>query len=201
MMELDELKKELNARMSQDRQRSEADISSLLKSDTVSVLHKLKKSLQLEITLSVVFALLCSYMIFFSNSWQYRVLFSILGIVSVGFIAVLYFLLKKTEITISSATIRENLEKLTIIIEGYSKRYIQLLLFFLPLCFALGVWLSYKDPDNALRPLTAETILLLAGAMLVLGVIVYVFTKWYMKKLYRNYIEQLKVSLKELEDE
>jgi MFS family permease len=202
MMELDELKKELNLKLAGGQpQRSAGDIGALLKARTVSVLQQVRKSILFEMIISVAFAISCVYVIIFSDSWQYHLLFSILGVIAAGFIAVLYFLLKKTNSTINASTIKENLEQLVIIIEEYTKRYVQLVLFFLPVCFALGVWLSYNDPENVLKPLTLQTIVLLCGAMILLGMMVYVFTKWYMQRLYGKYIEQLKASLREFEEE
>jgi glucan phosphoethanolaminetransferase (alkaline phosphatase superfamily) len=201
-MELDELKKELNLKLAGGQpQRSAGDIGALLEAGTASVLQKIRKSILFEMLISVAFALLCVYVIVFSVSWQYHLLFSILSVIAAGFIGVLYFLLKKTNATIHSATIKENLQQLITIMEEYTKRYVQLVLFFLPVCFALGVWLSYNDPENVLRPLTRKTVLLLGGAMVVLGVMVYVFTKWYMRRLYGKYIGQLKASLREFDEE
>jgi drug/metabolite transporter (DMT)-like permease len=202
MMELDELKKELNLKLAGGQpQRSAGDIGALLKAGTVSVLQQVRKSILFEMIISVAFAISCVYVIIFNDSWQYHLLFSILGVIAAGFIAVLYFLLKKTNSTINASTIKENLEQLVIIIEEYTKRYVQLVLFFLPVCFALGVWLSYNDPENVLKPLTLQTVVLLCGVMVLLGGIVYIFTKWYMQRLYGKYIEQLKASLREFEEE
>lgn len=181
--------------------RSSEDLSILLKKDTVSVLQKLKRSLLFEIIFACLFTLGCTFMIVFTDSWQYHTLFIILGVMGIAFNIVLLLLLRKMNTVVQTSTVKQNLAKLVRIIEEYSKRYLQLTIFLLPACFALGVWLSYNDPENVLRPPDGKLISILTIAMLVAGIAIYLFTRWYLKKLYGNYILQLKELLKEFDEE
>jgi hypothetical protein len=201
-MELDELKKQLDTEMMAGRQpRSAEDITSLMKRSTGSLLQKLKQSLLLEMIIAIAFAALCTYMIFFSNSWQYRTLFSIFSIIALGLIIVLYVLLKRTNAFISISPVKQNLQQLITILEEYVKRYLQLTLFLLPVCFVLGVWLTYNDPENILSPLNSKTVALLSTAMIILGTTFFFFTKWYLKRLYGDHLRQLKELLTEIDEE
>jgi hypothetical protein len=200
-MELDELKKQLNIEMMTGRQhRSAEDIISLMRKDTGSLLQKLKQSLLLEMIIAIVFAALCTYMVFFSDSWQYHTLFSMFSIIAVGLIIVLYVLLKRVNEFISISPVKQNLEKLITILEEYVKRYLQLTLFLLPVCFVLGVWLTYNDPENVLLPLDWKTVVLLSTAMIILGTTFFFFTRWYLKRLYGDHLRQLKALLTEIDE-
>ena len=200
-MELDDLKQRLNTRMATHEQRSADDIAVLIKNDTTSLLQKLRKSLVIEMIIAVVFALLCVFVVMLTTERQYIILFGILSMISVAFIAVLYILLRKIDTTISVAPVKENLQKLIRIIDEYVRRYLQFTLILLPVCFCFGVWLTYNDPDNALKPLEWNTIALLGATMLVLGAVIYIFTKWYLRTLYGRHLRELKALLQELNEE
>jgi len=200
-MELDELKKDWNSKGVKDQQRSVDNIASLLNSDTASVLHKIKKSIVIELVISFAFAALSVYVILFSYLNIYKILYSVVGILCILFIAVLYFLLKKINAALKIYTVKKNLEQIIHITEEYTKRYMQLTMLLLPICFVFGVWLSYNDPEMAMYPLTWKTVIILLLCMLMAMVLLYAFTKWYLRKLYGNYIQQLKTLLKEFDEE
>lgn len=201
-MELDELKKELNQKISGGaQQRTEMQIASLLDSSATSIVQKLRRSLVAELVISVLFMCVCLYMIFFNPYWAYRVFFITFSVVGIGFTIVLFLLLKKIDALSGASNVMQNLDKLIHILDEYVRRYLQLTLILLPICFVFGIWISYNDGEQVLKPLEKRSIALLAVTMVSLATIVYFFTKWYLKKLYGNYIQQLKALLRELAEE
>ncbi len=201
-MELDELKKELNQRLLHTpKERSGPDIAALIRKDTVSVVKQLERSLRLELAVSVVFASLCVCMLFINDAWLYDTLFTLLGSIALLFIGILYLLLRKATRLTGASPVKQNLQKLVNIMDEYIKRYLQLTLVLLPICFVFGVWLSYQDPEMVLRPVDEYLLLYLLAAMIVLGAGAYYFTRWYLDRLYGNYLRQLKALLEEFDEQ
>ena len=199
-MELDELKKELNLRIASQHEVSAVDISSMLKNDTLSVIYKIQRSLRLEIIVSMIFVMICFYMVFIENTWMYNVYFGLFGIVGLAFIIVLLTLLKKTK-NLSVSPVKENIKTIVSIINEYTKRYLQFTIVLLPFCFGLSLWLSYNDPERILKPMDINSVAYISITMLAIGTGVYLFTKWYLRKLYGNYLKQLKSMLQEFDEE
>lgn len=198
-MELDELKKELNFKISSQHEVSAVDISSMLRNDTLSVIQKIQRSLRLEILISILFVAVCAYMVLFENAWIYNIYFSLFGLIGLVFIVVLLILLKKTR-NISISPVKENIESVVLVIEQYAKRYLQFTVVLLPFCFGLSLWLSYNDSERILKPMDLKSLIYISLTMLASGTGVYFFTKWYLKKLYGDYILQLKGLLIEFDE-
>lgn len=200
-MELDELKNELRLKIeAASEPRSENQIASLLKQDAVSIVQKLRKSLRAELIVSAVFVFVCLYMMLFKGDWMYRVFFTTFFIIGIVFSLVLFLLLKKTATMPTVGNVRYHLQQLIHLMDEYVKRYLQLTLILLPVCFVFGVWISYNNEDQVLQPLAWRTIIYLSLAMFVLGAAVYFFTKWYLRSLYGKYIRQMKGLLRELDE-
>lgn len=199
-MELDELKKELNFKIASQHEHSAVDIRSMLKNDTLSVVQKIQRSIRLEIVISILFVAVCVYMVLFENTWIYNIYFTLFGITGLIFIIVLLMLFKKTK-NISFSPVKENIESVVLIIDQYVKRYLQFTVVLLPFCFGLSLWLSYNDPERILKPMDLSSGFYISLTMLAIGTGVYFFTKWYLKKLYGDYVLQLKYMLKEIEEE
>ena len=200
-MELDDLKKQLNLTINSDHEQRSADnIALLMKGKAVSLLQKIRKSILLEILISVCFGIACGIVLLSIDSWMYYILFSVFAVIAIAFIAVLYFLLKKVNATISSGTVKQNLMQLMTIIREYCKRYLQLTLFLLPLSFAFGMWLSYNDPSKVLQPIQLSTAGILVAVFIVIGAVIYFFTRWYLQKLYGKYLQELSELAEELDD-
>lgn len=201
-MELDELKHELNVKLTgASGQRSATEIASLLKHDALSVVQKLKRSLVAELVVSILFLCLCCYMIFFNDYWIYFMFFTTFSIIGLAFTLVLYVLLKKTNSLTTDGNVKHNLEQLVAVLDEYVRRYLQLTLILLPICFVFGVWLSYNDDEQVLMPLAWDRIIYLFLAMMILAAGVFYFTKWYLEQLYGTYLAQLKDLLKEISAE
>ncbi|MCE3281957.1 MAG: hypothetical protein K0Q66_694 [Chitinophagaceae bacterium] len=200
-MELDELKQALNQRMAAvPAQRSEKDIESLLESDTVSLVQKLRRSIWLEMLVSVAFTLFCAAMLLLDDTWVYNVYFSIIGVVGIAFVIVLYLLLRKTATVSASTPVKQNVESLVALLKEYMRRYLQLTLLLMPACFVFTAWLSYNDPGKVPKPVDWETIGYLSAGLLVVVVGFYYFTRWYLWKMYGGYVRQLERIVHEFDE-
>ncbi len=208
-MELDELKYQLNQKLATDHaSRSDADIASLLKKKTSSVIGKLKRSLIVEMVLCVLFSAAMLYVCFVSEYWSIRIYFGVFTILMFLFTFILYYLYKKTkELTNSFQPIKANLQSVISLLEEFVKRYFQFTMAMLPVCFVFSLILSIMEPVSipevdkfVLHYFSArwQVLTFLGVYMIALAVTLYYFTKWYLKKLYGNYLTELKKCIEEL---
>jgi amino acid transporter len=209
-MELDELKYQLNQRLATDHaSRSNADISALLKKKTHSVISKIKRSLIIEMVLCVLFFVAMLYVCFITNYWSIRVYFGVFTVLTVLMTLVLYYLYRRTDtLSDSDRPIKANLQTLVGLLEEFVKRYFQFTMALLPVCFMFSMILSYADPVEipeiekfSVKVFTArwQVMVFLGVYMIALAISVYYFTKWYLKKLYGNYLNELKQYIAELD--
>ena len=209
-MELDELKYELKNKLSGLQDKSTVDLTLMLHSKTSSVVSKLKRSLRLEMIFAIVFTLIFAYIGLFNNHWSLRVYFGVFSIVFAVFSFIIAYLLKKTtQLSRAELSIKKNLQTLVIILNEYIKRNFQLTMGLLPVCFVFSFWLGYNEPTPSMPGLTntlvqtfkskARVNVFLVVYFVGLAIGLYYFTKWYLRKLYGNYIAQLKAYIAELE--
>lgn len=209
-MELDELKYQLNQKLATDHaSRSNADISVLLKKKTHSVIGKLKRSLIFEMVLCILFFVAMLYVCFVTDYWSIRLYFGVFAVLIFLMTFVLYYLYRRTnELSDSDRPIKNNLQTLVSLLEEFVKRYFQFTMALLPVCFMFSMILSYVDPVEipqiekfSVKVFTSrwQVSVFLGLYMITLAVSVYYFTKWYLKKLYGNYLNELKQYIAELD--
>jgi hypothetical protein len=202
-MELDELKQQLNQQIAATRQeRSVPEIAALLKKDAASVIQKIKRSLRIELLLTVVFTTGCALAVAFIDRWAYATFLTGFGLLGLMVSAALFYLLWKTNKPGSSAlTVRNNLETIISIIRQYTWLYLRLGMGLLPLSFGLAFWLSYNDPSAVSKPIRWDIFAYMLAALFALGYGSFRFTKWYLRKLYGHYVAQLEAMLKEFNED
>ncbi|HXL58226.1 MAG TPA: hypothetical protein VN958_18320 [Chitinophagaceae bacterium] len=211
-MELDELKILLKEKLeTQHPAKSTGDISALLGKKTQSVIGKLKRSLWIEIITCLVFTLACATVGIFGSYASLRIYFSIFAVLCFLFLPVLWFLLQKTnKLGSTSLPVKSNLEFIVKILTEYVKRYFQLTMALIPITIFIAFSLGYSDANlhnpelhNPFFPvLTGSTkhIIFVVAYILLFSAGMYYVTKWYLKKFYGNYIDQLQGLIKELEE-
>jgi ABC-type antimicrobial peptide transport system permease subunit len=137
--------------------------------------------------------------------------FGIFAFVFVLFIVVLFALLKKiNKLTGSILPVKVNLQQMAGILKEFVKRYFQLTMALIPVSLGVSFLLGYNDATlynpSANEPLVITmsklpwVIAFLLVYIIGLCIGMYYFTRWYLKKLYGNHIQQLDVLIKELED-
>lgn len=200
-MELDELKGKLNQRMSVSQQHSAGEISAMLQQQATSVLQKIKRSLWIEFALSILFTIGCCMAIAFIEEWAYLMFLTGAAIIGLIVSCILGFLVWKTDqLKSSTLSVRKNLEEIISIIHRYVWLYLRLGIGLIPLCFALALWLSYYPKDGVVKPFYKDNFVYLLIGMSIFSYLSFRFTKWYLKKLYGNYLEQLEMLLSELKE-
>jgi hypothetical protein len=208
-MELDELKYQLNQKLATDHSsRTDADIAALLKKKTHSVISKLKRSLIIEMILCILFTAAMLYVVVISSYWSIRLYFGVFTVLMFGFTFILYYLYQRTQkLTDSQQPVKANLQAVVALLEEFVKRYFQFTMALLPVCFVFSLILSSMEPISipevdkfALHYFSArwQVLIFLGIYMIVLAVVLYYFTKWYLKKLYGNYLAELKQCMTEL---
>jgi len=211
-MELDELKILLKEKLDiQHEEKSTEDISLLLNKNTQSVIGKIKRSLWIEIITCIVFTFACAAISFWGKYAWLRTYFLIFAGICFLFLPVLWFLLQKTKrLSSASLPVKSNLELLVRILKEYVKRYFQLTIALIPITIFVALLLGYSD-ENLHNPklhnpffseITGSTrkIIYLIAYLVIFSTGMYYATKWYLKKFYGNYIDQLQSLIKELEE-
>ena len=211
-MELDDLKYQLKHKLSADHaNRSSEDISELLKRKTTSIISKLKRSLWIEIVSCLVIILVFSYIGIAGNNAALQIYFSVFALFSVAFLALLIYLLQHTSrLCATSLPVKGNLQMIVTNIEAFVKRYFQFTMALIPVCFIFAFFLGYYDPHpfpvvtgfvKVLLPMSWMKYTIIGIYLLILPVGIYYFTKWYLNKLYGNYLLQLKSCISELSED
>ena len=201
-MELGQLKKELSSRLAASAEsRTTDELASFLRMETRSPVEQLKRSLKLELLLTLLFCTCCSIAAIVSNEFPYQLCFSVFLGVGITFAVLLYFLLRKTNSLGGTALpVRTNLVSLISIFKTFQKRYLQFSVGLLPACFAFGYWVSYNNPGAIEKPFRWDVFLYLSALLVFFAIGIYYFTRWYLFRLYGKYIRQLEKSLSELDE-
>lgn len=208
-MELDDLKQQLKQKLSQPAtEYSETDIALLLKGQAQSVLDKLKRSLWLEIILSVVFTIAFVAVALSKAGFVMRVYFGSFLIFTVGFGLVQYYLVKYIDKTATAPLpVKDNLSVINAILSRYVKRVYWLSMVLLPLCLFYSLWLNYIDysrlhadaAERIFSPKTTTVWLKALAAVALLSIPQHFFTRWYLHKLYGVYLLKLRGYIQELQ--
>lgn len=210
-MELDELKSQINNRLSTDHiGRSAYDLSELLTKKTGSITDKIKKSIWMEIIFCIVILLIFGYVGLASKFQSLRIYFSVFTVVSIIFLVFLLYLLKRiTQLTATPLPVKNNLQTIVNIIEEFMKRYFQFTMALIPICFIFAFILGYTEKekvgflDNDSSSFFSgkwQVMVFILVYLGLLGIGIYYFTKWYLRKLYGRYTEQLKECIAELKE-
>ncbi|WP_439505589.1 hypothetical protein [Sediminibacterium sp.] len=211
-MELDDLKGLINQKLIEGSlDKTEHNFANLLKGKANSVVSKIKKSLWFEIICSFLVVLLFLGIAFFSSYHSLKIYFGLFGAIFIPFTYILFYLLKKiNEFEHSVLPIKGNLQQLIKMLADFTRRYFQFNMALLPICFLLAFYLGLneKEPVAILDNLSIKLKLtkslyigFIIGYTIALIFGLVYFTKWYIRKLYGNYIEQLKSLLAELKEE
>jgi hypothetical protein len=211
-MDLDELKYQLKNKLSSDHAgRSDMDIAVLLNKRTGSIIEKLKRSLKKEIFFSILILIGFVCISIFSTYHSLRIYFSIFTILCSPFVIVLFYLLRRTTgLSNTALPVKKNLQEIVTITEEFMKRYFQFTMALLPICFIFSFLLgNYENKSIPVIETLArnffshswQVIVFFGLYFVALSIGVFYFTKWYLHKLYGNYINQLKECISELSEE
>jgi MFS family permease len=211
-MELDELKYQLKSRFSGEQDKTADELKVILHAKTKSVISMLKRSMYIELASAILFTIVFACIGLFSTYWSLRIYFGVFSIFCAAFIFVIGYLLKKTtQLSNAELPIKTNLQILVNILKEYIRRYFQFSMGLLPVCILFSFYLGYNEPPAYKPQLIIPMVHVTKSSVYVylffftyfaaLAVGLYYFTRWYLKKLYGNYLERLKDYVAELEKE
>jgi len=217
-MDLDQIKTELKTKLATDHiNRSEEDIEQLLKKKTASFIDKIKKSLWFEIIFGFLLNFGFVYAAFDANMNSLRIYFGVFSVVMYLFLLFLIYLLMRTnKIKIADQSIKSNLNNYIHLIEEFIKRYLQFTMALIPICIFFAGYLGYTDAHSdkfmnvyksgyelGAKMNGTQFLVFISTTIFFLGLGIYGmyhFTKWYLKKLYGNYLYELKQCILELQN-
>jgi hypothetical protein len=201
-MELEDLKSIWKRKQGYEP-KQEAEIASMLRGRSNSIISKLKRSVWFEL----IFTIACSiglgiYALTLENGALVWTIISLL----ILFTSYLFYYVKKiillNRFDPGSENLKENLqhlvERLTVYLNFYRRSYTILY----PVFFVLGLLFGAREQgmDDFLYKISQpKTILLVIGLAIVFFFCSLWVTNWYLKKLYGNHLEKLKELLSELQ--
>lgn len=202
-MELDDLKSIWQKNQHFPAKQAE-EIGAMIKGNSNSIVAKLKRSVWFELTLTIVFGLLMLYFAFTLKSGAMK--WSMVSLL-ILILAYLVYYFKKIQLLNhfdpSQQNIRENLENLINDLKAYLHFYKTSYLILYPVFLVLGILIAASERgwDNFLNRLTEpEFMLRLFVTTAVLITFSFLFTNWYLKKLYGNHLVKLQGLLRDLKD-
>jgi hypothetical protein len=217
-MDLDQFKTELKTKLATDHMnRSDSDIEQLLKKKTFSFIDKIKRSLWFEIIFGFLMNFAFVYGAFDSSMHSLRIYFGVFSVVMYLFLFFLIYLLVRTnKIKTADQSIKSNLDSFILLIDEFIKRYLQFTMALIPICIVFAGYLGYLDGQSdaklnqyhnlyniGAKMNTTKFIVISSSFIVFLGLGIYGmyhFTKWYLKKLYGNYLNDLKQCMVELQN-
>jgi len=213
-MELDELKYYLKntAIQAPIQTKSAESLTALLKNNPKSPVNKIKRSLVIEIVISVVMLLVFVGIVLKSNIWSLQVYFAVLSLLCVWFSFKLYTSYKRIQLLNNTVLpVKKNLEEVHYTMKSFVKQYFQLTMASLPIFFIFSFLLGFYEGYTGIEVPAYEKLIskfsslsqiiwFTAVYVVLLGIGMYFFTKWYLKKLYGDYLKELESLLAELED-
>jgi glucan phosphoethanolaminetransferase (alkaline phosphatase superfamily) len=193
-MDIDNLKSTWQALQTQPEPILENEqIRKLLRGKAKDSISKIKRSILIEGGL----AILVSIFFIVNKSWFHSP-FIVPYLVTVMLLCMMWyaFMYKKIKKADLQENLKQTLQKLISTLDLYLKVYLYGSLALV--LFAAMLPLLWKNVTFADLLLTKSIVIV--GVVLIAIPAYYFFTKWYIKNLYGNYVNQLKEELKELED-
>lgn len=211
MIDLDELKNELQAQLLHNSPHKSAnDINAFIHASTKSVLGKLKRGFWFEIAFSIVCTIgLLYYALWGGSMWALKIYFGTLGGICIPMVVIIILLYRRiVQLGSTTLPVKANLISIRNILAEYTKRYLQITMLFLPLFLIFSASLGYIEGKNNSIPQLDKLVAQIPSVWLLITFFVlyialvtwltYIFTKWYLHKLYGQYIAELDTLIAEL---
>lgn len=201
-MELDDLKSIWKQDKPGFEPKQEAEIASMIKGRSNTIISKLKRSVWFELIFTIVCGLGLGIWALMVESGA--LMWTIISLI-VLFVSYLFYYVKKILLLNQFDSSKENLknslqhlfDRLTTYLTFYKRSYA--ILYPVYFCLGLAFGAMEKGLDDFLlrlsQPKTIVTLVLLAGLFFLCTVWI---TNWYLKKLYGNHLDKLKELLNEL---
>jgi hypothetical protein len=204
-MELDEFKQRLKETVPvESTTRSAHELEGYTRRRAASIVKKIKRSILFELIACVIF-IVASVSVWAIYPVFYARVFCVLSVFLCCFLLVyLGALYKKIAAYEKEApAVKAGLQQVIGIIEQFTKLYFQFTMITLPIAFILGLltgFLSLNSNTGMQHFNWQRSIFFYTCWFVFWSAIMYFFSKWYIKKLYGNYLQQLKEQLKDIEN-
>ncbi|MCS6974722.1 MAG: hypothetical protein N2044_06970 [Cyclobacteriaceae bacterium] len=184
--------------------KNKDEIARMLQGESASIVARLKRNVWIELLFTVVTGIALIYIGITSSNNRLSLMIAVLMVIYIFYL--IYYIRKLRMLkrfSITGENIKNNLQHLTGALQGYLNFYKLSYIILYPLFFIAGLWIAARDEgmDNFLERFNNAAYLirfLLLTALLMSSV--YLFTNWYLKKLYGNHLKKLQGMLKELDD-
>jgi hypothetical protein len=204
-MELDEIKILLKQKLEEDSPLQSAPaLMSPGGKRSRSVISKIKRNIWLEFAAVQVCMAVAVWMWIIYTSLPAHFFCIATWIFSFIFCGYLYALYRKIIFyeTVQSS-VKENLQQVILIVKRFTQLYFRISMGLLPVIFVFGLIAGYMDisQQRLLQQFHWSKGLIFYSIFFTgWSVLIYFFAKWYIRKLYRNYLLQLQQQLKDIEN-
>jgi hypothetical protein len=205
-MELDEFKQRLKETVPEGSAiRSAHELGSYTRRRAASIVKKIKRSILFELVACTVF-IAVSIVVWAFYPVSYVRVFCVLSIFLCCFLLIyLGALYKKISAYEKEApAVRESLQLVIGIVAQFTKLYFQFTMITLPIAFIFGLitgFLSLNSSAGGIKHFNWQRSIFFYTCWFIFwSAVMYFFSKWYIKKLYGNYLQQLNEQLKDIEN-
>jgi hypothetical protein len=208
-MELDELKNYLNRQLEeQSPLQSSGEISAILRNKSIGIVDRIRRSLWIELVISLLAVMAVLYAKNLGGSYVMQIYFNIFLGITLMFLPIFIWLIRSTyQLSPELSSVKTNLTRLHLLISRFTRFYfIFSMAIFLPVIFYSLIAAVYERTNQSLMEslqfymqLPAVPLLLIGVYILVSGLFLYFFTRWYIRTLYGKYLDKLKDLLTELD--
>lgn len=184
--------------------KGKEEIALMLQGESASIVSRLKRNVWFELLFTIVTGIALVYIGISSANNRLSLMIAVLMVIYL--IYLLYYIRKLrmlNRFSMNEGNIKNNLLHLTGALQGYLNFYKLSYIILYPVFFVAGLWIAARDVgmdeflDRFNNPAYLVRFVLLT-ALLMGGV--YVFTNWYLKKLYGNHLKRLQGILKEFDE-
>jgi hypothetical protein len=205
-MELEALRTLFHQQAAHSIRRPVPALMSLLRKNAATHITKLKRNIIFEFILAALFTIFPLYILVSYHGLHFLLLSVFLLVTCIAFMiytARLFFMAKETELF--NLSLRQALTRMIGFLKRYMQMYFITTMLFIPLFFFAGFLVMYMENQNKdplLFYIDWKTSLLLYCAVFIswMGAM-YVFTRWYVNKLYGKHVNALSKILTELEEQ
>jgi hypothetical protein len=208
-MELDELKNYLNRQLEeQSPLQSSGEISAILRNKSIGIVDRIRRSLWIELVISLLAVMAVLYAKYLGGNYIMQIYFNIFLGITLMFLPIFIWLIRSTyQLSPELSSVKTNLTRLHLLISRFTRFYfIFSMAIFLPVIFYSLIAAVYERTNQSLMEslqfymqLPAVPLLLIGVYILVSGLFLYFFTRWYIRTLYGKYLDKLKDLLTELD--
>ena len=205
-MEPDELKELLQTRIRPVQHKSVHELAGYYKKNSRSVINRIKRSIVLELAFGLLFILFIIPVMVLIDGDYTRIFCMLMLTYALFFLTYLFRLYVQIQHNSSTdTTIADHIKQVITIIENFKRHYFRLTVLFVPVALLFAFTAGFLDrmqPGAAFGGIIAwQRTLLYAGCCILWCMLMYAFTKRYVKRLYGSHLQHLRNQLHALEEE